>query len=78
MFKQVIVLAMIGIIAIEGTMKVNLPKCAADRLPNVIPYTLSNFGVIPYGQTILGQIYIPKNDVLCSTKGESFIKKKAN
>lgn len=48
------------------------PSCAVSRIPNNIEYTLSNFGEILYGQTILGQIRVPNDPFLCKLEGETF------
>jgi hypothetical protein len=53
-------------------LQVYAPSCALSRIPYNIEYTLSNFGEILYGQTILGQIRIPIDPFLCKIEGETF------
>lgn len=59
MFK--FILALILLQLSSSLLQVYGPKCAVDRLPDFIDHTLSNFGEILYGQTILGQIRVPND-----------------
>lgn len=68
MFKTIVILALVWMAA--AVLQVYSPACSVDKIPNSIEYTLSNFGEIPYGETIIGQIYLPKNPELCSTNNE--------
>jgi hypothetical protein len=62
MFKNLI--AFLIIKASLSYLTVYGPECAVAKLQN-IPYTLSNFGEIPYGQTLMGQVKLPKDELLC-------------
>jgi len=65
---------LLGFVLISLTfslLQVYGPSCAVLRIPNKIEYTLSNFGEILYGQTILGQIKVPNDPFLCKTEGET-------
>lgn len=44
-----------------------MPECASKQFDEPIKYTLANFGHIPYGRTIVGEIVIPKNEIFCET-----------
>lgn len=74
MFKYVGLLALT--ILSSATLQVYSPECAVKRFKNTIEYTLSNFGEIPYGEVIMGQIRVPKAEELCSIEGESYINNK--
>ena len=66
---QVIMLSALALTALAtyDQFQIYSPSCAVKRLPTPINYSLSNFGVIPYGETFFGQIHIPKEDSqLCS------------
>ncbi len=43
-------------------LEVYIPECARIIIPSNINYTLSNFGYIPYGETIVGQLFVPKGE----------------
>ena len=62
------------IIGAISTIQVYSPVCATQMLQKPIDYTLSNFGVIPYGEVIIGKIQLPKNEELCSLDGENILK----
>ena len=67
MFKYLILYAFVAVLVVQCTIQVYTPSCAAEKFSNKsIVYTLSNFGYIPYGQVILGQIILPANESLCS------------
>lgn len=57
-----------------AVLQVYSPACWADKLPSSIEYTLSNFGEIPYGETLIGQISLPNDPELCSTTNEAQLK----
>jgi len=64
MFKLFVsICLLVGVLA---TLQVYSPTCAASRFDKPIEYTLSNFGDIPYGQTLIGQIYLPSKIKLCT------------
>ena len=66
-FKYVGILALIS--TCLGTLQVYSPECAVSRFFKPIEYTLSNFGVIPYGEVLLGRIRVPKEEHLCTMEG---------
>lgn len=66
-FKYVNVLALLSICL--ATLQVYSPECAVKNFPKTILYTLSNFGDIPYGEVVIGQIRIPNKEQLCSIDG---------
>lgn len=74
MFKYVGLLALV--ILTTGSLQVYSPECAVKRFSKLIEYTLSNFGEIPYGEVIIGQIKVPNKELLCSIEGESYINNK--
>lgn len=57
MFKYVSLLTLI--ILATSSLQVYSPECAVKRFSKLIEYTLSNFGDIPYGEVIIGQIKVP-------------------
>lgn len=71
MFKSIALLSLI--ILASASLQVYSPECAVKRFSKLIEYTLSNFGEIPYGQVIIGQIRVPNKELLCSIEGESYI-----
>lgn len=42
------------------------PDSAKSALPQNIPYTIANFGHIPYGSTLIGKLLLSKPGNLCS------------
>ena len=68
MFKQFLIAVILYLAG--ATLQVYSPECKRLGIPGQIEYTLSNFGEIPYGQTVIGQIRIPKNPELCDIKDE--------
>ena len=68
MFKSLAVLTLV--VLATSTLEVYGPECAKTSIPSEISYTLSNFGEIPYGQSIIGQINLPNNPELCDSTGE--------
>ena len=52
MFKSVVLAVLLGLAAC--TLEVYGPPCAKQRVSKSIEYSLSNFGEIPYTQTIIG------------------------
>lgn len=40
-------------------LEVYIPECARRIIPSNINYTLSNFGYIPYGESSVGQLFVP-------------------
>ena len=68
MFKSLAVLTLV--VLATSTLEVYGPECAKTSIPSEISYTLSNFGEIPYGQSIIGQINLPNNPELCNITGE--------
>ena len=64
--KQISILLFFLISVALGSLQVYMPKCASDELTNSINYTLANFGHIPYGRTIIGELIIPNNTEFCN------------
>ena len=62
------------IIGAISTIQVYSPTCATQLFEKPIAYTLSNFGVIPYGEVIVGKIQLPNKEELCSLEGENMLK----
>jgi|688.fasta_scaffold217717_2 hypothetical protein len=62
------------IIGALSTIQVYSPTCAAQLFERPIAYTLSNFGIIPYGEVIIGKIQFPNDQELCSFAGENILK----
>lgn len=71
MFKVIFVACLVYFVS--AVLQVYSPGCSATRLPGNIEYTLSNFGEIPYGETIIGQIILPKDPELCKIAGETYL-----
>lgn len=57
MFKPLLLATLLFLA--HSTLQVYSPECAVKRIPKSIPYTLSNFGDIPYGEVFIGQIRLP-------------------
>lgn len=64
--KQISIVLFFLITVALGSLQVYMPKCASDQLTNSINYTLANFGHIPYGRTIIGELIIPNNTEFCN------------
>ena len=64
MFKTIVSLLLV--VLSWSVLEVYGPKCAKDRFGSSIQYTLSNFGEIPYGQSIVAQMQLPNSPTLCS------------
>lgn len=62
----------------EGTVKVYLPGCAVKKFDKEILYTLSNFGYLPYGETIIGKVEEPEDKELCSVDASKTNKQDIN
>ncbi len=43
-------------------MEVYIPDCARKIIPDGLNYTLSNFGYIPYGESSIGQLFLPNQN----------------
>ena len=65
MFKLITYLVLV--VLATATLEIYGPPCAKKGFSNSVEYTLSNFGEIPYGQTIIGKIIIPNDTELCDT-----------
>lgn len=44
---------------VECDLVVYLPSCAVSKFNGPILYTQSNFGYVPYGETLIGSVYVP-------------------
>jgi hypothetical protein len=58
-------------------LDVYIPECARLAIPGEIEESLANFGFIPYGQTLVGKLFVPQgenNAELCTIEGEKPIK----
>lgn len=55
--EVIILLSLISIIACS--LQIYSPECSVKKKPEMIEYTLSNFGEIPYGEEFIGQIRLP-------------------
>lgn len=71
MFKYVTLFALV--LLASASLQVYSPECAVSRFPKLIEYTLSNFGYIPYGEILIGQIKVPNKELLCDIEGESIL-----
>jgi hypothetical protein len=60
MFKHLIALLIVK--ATFSYLKVYGPECAERRAPDNIEYKLSNFGEIPYGETIIGKLRLSTDE----------------
>lgn len=45
----------------QSFLEVYIPECAHKIIPNNINYTLANFGYIPYGESFVGQVFLPSD-----------------
>ncbi len=41
-------------------LEVYIPECARRIIPYNLNYTLANFGYIPYGESFVGQLFVPQ------------------
>lgn len=55
------VLSLILIMASHSSLQVYMPMCSVTEVPGLLNHTLANFGHIPYGKTIIGELIIPTN-----------------
>ena len=76
MFKIYLIFTLSMFALTNAYMEVYIPECARKIIPDGINYTLSNFGYIPYGESSIGQIFLPKenNSQLCTIEGEDQLK----
>jgi hypothetical protein len=56
MFKFLLVTTILGVAM--ATLEIYSPVLARDQLNRTITYTVANFGHIPFGKTIVGQLYV--------------------
>jgi hypothetical protein len=47
------------VVLATSRLEVYMPVCASSKISKPIQYTLANFGHILYGQTIIGELYVP-------------------
>lgn len=47
------------VVLATSKLEVYMPVCASSKISKPIQYTLANFGHILYGQTIIGELYVP-------------------
>jgi hypothetical protein len=69
MFKIYLITAVSLLAFSNAYLEVYLPECARKLIPDGMNYTLSNFGYIPYGESSIGQVFLPKgenNSNLCT------------
>lgn len=45
----------------HSSLQVYMPMCSVTEVPGLLNHTLANFGHIPYGKTIIGELIIPTN-----------------
>ncbi len=76
MLRELVTVAIINLSVCY--LKVYGPDCAVQRSPKDIEYKLSNFGQIPYGQTIIGKLRLPHNPELCTLDNEPAVSKVQN
>lgn len=55
------VIALLLITVGYSALQVYMPMYAVNEVAGLVNYTLANFGHIPYGRTIIGQIIIPQD-----------------
>ena len=72
MFKFYLIVTLCMFALTNAYMEIYIPECARKIIPDGVNYTLANFGYIPYGETAIGQLFLPKknNSELCSIDGE--------
>lgn len=56
-YQAITILSIISIVT--GSLQIYSPECSVKKKPEMIEYTLSNFGEIPYGEEFIGQIRLP-------------------
>lgn len=54
------ILVMFLVVSGLGSLNVYMPICAAEKIQESLNYTLANFGHIPYGKTVIGELIIPQ------------------
>lgn len=60
MKKPIIIFLAFSLISLaHSTLSVYMNACAKTEITKDINYTLANFGHIPYGRTIIGELIIP-------------------
>ena len=62
MFKVYFILALLAFTMANAYMEVYIPDCARKIIPDGLNYTLSNFGYIPYGESSIGQLFLPNQN----------------